>query len=339
MMQSVFSVCRFLKFPQIHIVMKAIWGPVPRIIVIGDLHGDWQALIRCLMVGRVINGSGQWTGGRTHVVQIGDILDRANRSPTAHRDENSEFRMYHYLDQLDQQATRAGGKVHMVIGNHELMNVGGDFTYVSPQGLMAFGGPHGRAQALRPGSPFARFLALRAVPALKIGQILFAHAGPTPAIVNHFTIGGAHKAITNYLLGKTPFPEALSDLFWTREYSDPSQFSETARQSLVYCLQYWRATTLVVGHTPQSSINSDLGGRLWRVDTGSSGAFAGPRGVSGPAQVLEIMSNRVFRVLGDRSTIGSPHHPPQKSPQRPIKKPPPRPTQRGGWAHWFFGKK
>jgi len=272
--------------------MKTVWPTVPRIIAIGDLHGDWNALTKCLKKAELINGKGNWIGGNTHLVQVGDILDRANRAPSARKDENSEFRIFGYLANLGIQAEQAGGRVHLVIGNHEIMNVLGDFSYVSKKGFQAFGSISNRAEALKPGSPFATFLANHATPALKIGTILFAHAGPTPNVVNKYSINGAKTAISNFLKGKTRYPDEMEDLFWTRIYSDPSQNPSKALQSLKYSLNKWKASALVVGHTVQNKINSAYGGRLWKIDTGMSAAFPG-----GKIQILEITLGKYFRVL------------------------------------------
>jgi len=59
---------------------KSIHDAVPRIVVIGDIHGDWRAMIKALRISRVINKQLQWTGGNTHLVQVGDLLDRGGRN-------------------------------------------------------------------------------------------------------------------------------------------------------------------------------------------------------------------------------------------------------------------
>ena len=112
-----------------------------RIIVIGDLHGDMDATIRSLLVANVIKidiikGKVRtvkkivWTGGSTIVVQLGDQIDRKNRTD-ARNDENSEMRIIKLFDCLNRAARKSGGAVYSILGNHELMNVAGDFSYVS----------------------------------------------------------------------------------------------------------------------------------------------------------------------------------------------------------------
>lgn len=113
---------------------------VPRIIVLGDIHGDWLALKSSLKLAGVTNHYNEWIGGQTHVVQVGDMVDRSSRIGQSQthagngiesNDEKSEKKILHHLLNLKAQARKAGGDVHMLLGNHELMNVAGDFRYVS----------------------------------------------------------------------------------------------------------------------------------------------------------------------------------------------------------------
>jgi len=106
------------------------WDGVERIVVIGDLEGDYEKFTDMLRVAGLIDESGAWTGGASHLVQLGDIPDRG---------PNSRAIMEH-LQRLEPQARRAGGRVHALIGNHEAMNVEGDLRYVHPGEYAAFQG-------------------------------------------------------------------------------------------------------------------------------------------------------------------------------------------------------
>ncbi|KAL6341537.1 hypothetical protein AAG906_032657 [Vitis piasezkii] len=97
-------------------------APGRRIVAVGDLHGD-LAQARCaLEMAGVLSSTGQnlWTGGDTVLVQLGDILDRGE----------DEIAILSLLRSLDIQAKASGGAVFQVNGNHETMNVEGDFRYV-----------------------------------------------------------------------------------------------------------------------------------------------------------------------------------------------------------------
>ena len=104
------------------------WDGVERIVVIGDLEGDYEKLADMLRTAGLIDAGNNWTGGHTHLVQLGDIPDRG---------PNTRMIM-DLLMRLEPQAQRAGGYVHALIGNHEAMNVEGDLRYVHPGEYAAF---------------------------------------------------------------------------------------------------------------------------------------------------------------------------------------------------------
>lgn len=99
------------------------WSGVERIVAVGDIHGDYERYIQVLRSAQIINRMTDWSGGRTHLVQMGDIPDRG---PYPRK-------IMDLLMKLEEQAEKAGGRVHVVLGNHEAMNVYGDLRYVTPE--------------------------------------------------------------------------------------------------------------------------------------------------------------------------------------------------------------
>lgn len=104
------------------------WEGVQRIVAIGDLHGDYEQYLAVLTYNGLINHRRRWTGGETHLVQLGDITDRGPDS----------LKIIEHLGKLTQEARRAGGAVHALIGNHEAMNIEGDLRYVHKGEYEAF---------------------------------------------------------------------------------------------------------------------------------------------------------------------------------------------------------
>ncbi len=99
-----------------------------RVVAIADIHGAYTAMVATLQNAGVIDDQRRWSGAATHLVIVGDILDRGPRS----RD------VMDLLMRLENEASLAGGKVHVVIGNHESMNLIGDLRYVSKEEYAAF---------------------------------------------------------------------------------------------------------------------------------------------------------------------------------------------------------
>ena len=126
--------------------LPSVLPPVDRIIVIGDIHGDMEMTRELLKVAKVINDNDDWIGGNTVVVQVGDQIDRCRPTinsqcdthGTTKLDENSDWKILQYFTDLHKKARDVGGAVYSLMGNHELMNVNGDFRYVSYKGIEDF---------------------------------------------------------------------------------------------------------------------------------------------------------------------------------------------------------
>ena len=80
-----------------------------------------------------------------------------------------EFSIYEFLNYLDTEAEKYGGRVHYLIGNHEIMNMEGDFRYVHKKHLSATG-DNLRRQLFRPGGYMAKLLACHSYGVLKINK-------------------------------------------------------------------------------------------------------------------------------------------------------------------------
>lgn len=104
------------------------WNDIARIVAVGDIHGSYDNFVRVLQNARLIDAKLRWIGGEAHLVQNGDIPDRGPHSR----------KVMDFLMKLEEQAQRSGGKVHVLIGNHEAMNVVGVLDLVAPEEYAAF---------------------------------------------------------------------------------------------------------------------------------------------------------------------------------------------------------
>jgi hypothetical protein len=104
------------------------WTGVDRVVGVGDVHGDYDQLVSVLRSAGVLSARNKWIGGKTHLVQMGDLIDRGPDSR----------KVMDLLIELEIQARRSGGDVHCLIGNHEAMNVYGDLRYVTPEEFASF---------------------------------------------------------------------------------------------------------------------------------------------------------------------------------------------------------
>lgn len=104
------------------------FNDVDRIVAFSDVHGDYDAMVATLQSANVIDDALAWSGGTTHFVLVGDILDRGPDSRAA----------MDLLMRMEQEAVPAGGMVHVLAGNHEIMNLVGDLRYVAAGEYAAF---------------------------------------------------------------------------------------------------------------------------------------------------------------------------------------------------------
>ena len=104
------------------------WNDVSRIVAISDPHGAFDAMVRTLENADVIDGDGNWSGADSHLVITGDMMDRGADSR----------KVMDLVMQLEEQVPAEGGMVHLLLGNHEVMNLVGDLRYVTPGEYAAF---------------------------------------------------------------------------------------------------------------------------------------------------------------------------------------------------------
>ena len=154
-----------------------VLNPTNRLIIIGDIHGDLLALVKCLKLAKCIQedlilpsehpnftkdtqffteylNKLRWIGGNTHIVQLGDLIDRVRPQydngihhynneldatiSEAIEDEASTLKIFALITKLDDLAKQVGGRFIPIIGNHELMNVEQNFGYVSLKEFAGF---------------------------------------------------------------------------------------------------------------------------------------------------------------------------------------------------------
>jgi hypothetical protein len=274
-----------------------------RVVAIGDLHGDLAATRAVLRLAGAIDDGGRWAGGGLVLVQTGDEIDRG--------DQDREI--IDLFDRLAEEARAAGGAVHALNGNHEIMNVQGDFRYVTEGGYKDFEGVPGadplgplgklperaraRAAAFMPGGPYAKKLAPRPV-ILMVGDTVFAHGGVLPSHAR-YGAGRINREVQAWMSGAAPSPPAVvtaeDSPVWTRRYG-AGDLGPDDCEVLGRALAALSAKRMVVGHTVQKGgINAGCGERVFRIDVGMSAYYGGR------PEALEITgdSTRILKVTAD----------------------------------------
>jgi Calcineurin-like phosphoesterase len=117
------------------LVGKALAGPAKTasehsepVIAIGDVHGDFDDFVTILQRTGLIDAQHHWTGNKSTLVQVGDLLDRGPKPRE----------VLDLLMALEGEAPKAGGRIVSLLGNHEMMNIMGDLRYVTAENYASF---------------------------------------------------------------------------------------------------------------------------------------------------------------------------------------------------------
>lgn len=248
----------------------AIPSPTPpaRIYALGDLHGDLDNAIATLRLAGLVDGEGHWTGGTSILVQTGDVVDRGPDSKV----------LLAWLRRLTDEAHAAGGRVEALLGNHEVMNLRGDWRYVSAEDIAAYSGPDARRLAFSPTGEDGAWLRARKT-AVMIGETLFVHGGISAA-----EAAGGVDALNARVRDAIDAAGEASVLgpdgpLWYRGYvNDPET---TACPALAEALKALGAARMVVGHTTRrdGQVQARCGGALVVIDIGIADGYGGHLGL------------------------------------------------------------
>jgi hypothetical protein len=256
------------------------WSGVPRILAISDIHGEYDALVLFLQRAGVIDTAGRWSWGDGHLVVVGDVVDRGARVTEC----------LWFLHRLEQEAMRAGGRVHVVLGNHEMMVMRDDLRYVHERyaaGIVRHVGV--RYQDLfGPEMELGRWLRSKPL-VLKLNDIVFVHGGLAPELAARGLDIPRLNAIGRESLDLSSVTVTFSDLprlvfgstgpLWYRGYLYPvnGRYAATTSEELDTVLAFYGARTVVVGHTETGPVMRLHDGRVYAIDVSLEdlGAYQG----------------------------------------------------------------
>lgn len=272
-----------------------VWPQPPRLLVISDAEGEYELLVRFLRGNGVIDKAGKWAFGKGHLVCVGDMVDRG--------DKVTEVLWLCW--RLAREAEAAGGRLHMLTGNHEAMLLGGDIRYVHPKYKRVaklLGRPV--EGLLGADTELGRWLRTRNA-VVRVGDYVFAHGGISPQLSERgLDLKGINDDIRS-ILG-TP-PGKIEDRWkrslawgrtgplWYRGYFPRYAKGQVPSAELLdLMLGKLKAKHIVVGHCKVKRIEMMHGGRVIAIDIPWDGA-AQIRGLlvsNGQRQAVDIDGRR-----------------------------------------------
>jgi Calcineurin-like phosphoesterase len=297
---------------------------VERVVAIGDVHGAYDQFLEILQAAGITDRRGRWSGGKTHFVQTGDVVDRGPDSRKA----------LDLLRRLEREASSAGGRVHALIGNHEAMRLMADMRYVAPDEYKAFTDGNsgdvrrafieqapadqrpqfekelvpGMIEMIRAFGPKGDYgIRIRAANAVvRINGVVFLHGGISPGVA----------AMPCSAINETVRRELSAELEKTRTtpneslaaredgplwYRGLAQEPETFEPQVTAILEAQKARAIVIAHTvPKTGrITARFGNRVFMIDTGMQPAYV----PNGRASALEIRGNVFTAIYKDSREV------------------------------------
>jgi len=267
-----------------------------RIVALGDIHGDYEHLIKILRHAKLIDKKKNWIGNDTILIQVGDLIDRGNNT----------LKIYDTMIDLREQAQKKGGIVYMLLGNHELFQLYGNHIFSSLKDYDSFGGWRGLEEALGPEGKLGKFIRQEMNVTMVVGDSLFTHGGLYPEFVEEGVDKINEKA--REILLNTPSIDVLYESYYLKNLTHPIMsdpiFGDTGPlwtrdlvknpeeevcSILEKTLELTNTKRMIVGHTvqPFGKIRTRCDNKLIAIDIGISRCIAG-----GYYGYLEILNDK-----------------------------------------------
>lgn len=261
--------CGELPEPTLHELKNTVeadsFSGVDTIVAFSDVHGQYDVMHTLLRNQGIIDKNDNWALGKAHLVITGDMFDRGPQI--------NEVLWLVY--QLDKQAQEAGGRLHLLMGNHEQMVLKGDLRYIHPRYKVTEELTDKKYDTLY-GTETELGQWLRSKHTLvKINDMLFMHGGISPDwLETDLTISKANKLYREHI--DTPKQEIkqselLNFLFykngptWYRGYfRGKDKLNEKQIDQL---LAHFGVNHIVVGHTSQDRVLGKFGNKVIAIDS------------------------------------------------------------------------
>ena len=271
---------------------------VNKILAIGDIHGQYENLASFLINAQIVDENLNWQWEDGHLVFLGDIFDRG---------ENVTECLW-LIYKLEKQAQKAGGKVHYILGNHEIMIMTNDLRYLATKYFYLYN-YHNRnyLRFYTKNTEFGRWLRTKST-ILRINDMLFVHAGISPEITeakfSMYKINNLIWDFLNYNIDSTNI-ESVNILlnsqgpFWYRGYlKSIGSYSKIDENELDEVLKYFQVSSIIVGHTKVDSVKSLFHKKVYTLDV----SYYKNKNV---LQGLLIYNNNFYRILfnGEKEKI------------------------------------
>ncbi len=251
--------------PNIH-SLPTFYEEADKIFAVSDIEGNYYSFVNLLIGNKITDENLNWIYETGHLVLNGDFVDRGAYVT----------QVLWLIYKLEQEATAAGGHVHFILGNHEVMNMKGNWKYVDDK-YVRLARDLGILQKdfYNVNNELGRWMYSKNI-IEKIGDNLFVHAGISPIVLNqelsladinqvartNFGADLENDTLTvpNFIFGR------FGPLWYRGLVKDYKYYPKATINEVNNLLEYYESERVVVGHTIVDEISTDYNGKVVRTD-------------------------------------------------------------------------
>lgn len=257
--------------------------PPKKLLAVSDIEGNFNALCKLLIRNGVMDKYYHWTFDDGHLVIVGDCFDRGEKV----------MECLWLVYSLEEKAKRKGGYVHYLLGNHEIMNMNGDWRYIHPRYAEKIAYSKTLPTAIYHGNnELWNWLRTKNI-IEKIGNLLFVHAGIDEELLKlNMSLADINCRVRPYYTqANVLFTDPLlytvlnssNSPFWYRGY-----YQLGANEKLIDdTLAYFKVDTIIAGHTVMDHVTPFYNGKLININNDHT---------SENSEALLIRKNRFYRT-------------------------------------------
>jgi len=245
-----------------------------KLIAISDIEGNFDAFSSFLANNKVIDANFNWTFGKGHLLLNGDFVDRGT----------NVTQVLWLIYKLENQAQKQGGKVHYILGNHEIMNFQGNANY-NKEKYKRLAQLISKNDSLKVAIKFmysdktelGKWLRSKNVME-KIGNYIFVHAGISPEILKYSVSVADINQIARKNWDKNLYDEEENNkvenfingkkgIYWYRGLATNYKYYDKIKEDeLNKVLDFYQADKIVFGHSVVDNITKEFNGKTINTD-------------------------------------------------------------------------
>ena len=244
---------------------QCVFPEPEKLFAVSDIEGNFKDFVTILTNNGIIDKDLNWAFGKGHLVLNGDLVDRG------------EFvtQVLWLVKKLETEAAQHGGKVHYLLGNHDIMLMRGDIRYAADK-YHDLAERTGRElqDYFGPDTYFGAWMRGRNA-VEKIGKTVFVHGGLSDSLL---TFGLSIDKINDISRKNIDIPDSLLDNeaeflygsfgpFWYRGLvTDNKKYDKIKKKELKNILANYDADRIVIGHCVVDEVSGDFDGKVIRID-------------------------------------------------------------------------